>query len=244
MSTLTPKKQEIREREQKMLELARRMVLTGGYHGFGLESLAEELGVSRGTIYNHFRCKEDIILALLVETMDKRREMFRRAAAYQAPPRIRLAAVGVAAELFVRLYPDHFQVEQIITPNSIWNKTAPERRSVVKSCQVQCVSIVAGIVRDAIAQGHLQLPSSVTPEALVFGLWSMCEGAYGIVATSDSMDELGIERPFAAVRENIHRLLDGYGWKPLSTERDLEADVKQIITDVFPHEFGRLKQPW
>ena len=49
MSTLSPKKQEIADRESRILELARRMVLGGGYHGLGLDGLATELGVSRGT---------------------------------------------------------------------------------------------------------------------------------------------------------------------------------------------------
>ena len=244
MSTLTPKKQKIAEREQKILHLARQMVLDGGYHGLGLDSVAVALSVSRGTIYNHFKCKEEIILALLVETMDKRRAMFQRAAAYQERPRIRLAAIGVAAELFVRLYPDHFRVEQIVKSDSIWGKTTEERRTLVKTCQMQCVGIVAGIVRDGMAQGHVTLPDNMTPEAVVFGLWSMTEGAYSIIATSDSMAELGIAEPFPAIRNNIHQMLDGYGWTPLSKDEDLNCAMEKVITDVFADEFASLKQPW
>lgn len=244
MNTISPKKQEIQERESKILELARRMVLTGGYHGLGLDSLAGELGVSRGTIYNHFKCKEEIILALLVETMDRRREMFQRAASYQEIPRVRLAAIGVAAELFVRLYPDHFRVEQIVKSDSIWDKTTEERRTLVKSCQMQCVGIVAGIVRDGMAQGHVTLPEGMTPEAVVFGLWSLTEGAYSIVATSDAVAELGLSEPFPAIRKNIHMMLDGFGWKPRSTERNFDEAMEKIVTEVFSDEFSRLKQAW
>ncbi|MEZ6126947.1 MAG: TetR/AcrR family transcriptional regulator [Planctomycetaceae bacterium] len=244
METISAKKTEMREREQRMLELARRMVLEGGYHGLGLDSLARELGVSRGTIYNHFKCKEEIILALLVETMDRRREMFQRAASYAGNPRVRLAAVGVAAELFVRLYPEHFRFEQIVKSDSIWDKTTQERRSLVKSCQMQCVAIVAGIVRDALAQSHLQLPEGMTPESLVFGLWSMTEGAYSIVATSDAVRELGIHSPFQAVRTHIHRTLDGFHWTPLASDVDYNQVMQQALLDVFPQEAAKLKEAW
>lgn len=244
MSTLSPKKQAMKERELRILELARSMVLTGGYHGLGLDSLASELGVSRGTIYNHFKCKEEIILALLIETMDRRREMFQRAAAYQGLPRIRLAAIGVAAELFVRLYPDHFQVEQIVKSDSIWDKTTEERRSLVKTCQMQCVGIVAGIVRDGIAQNHVTLPEGMTPESLVFGLWSMTEGAYSLIATSDAVKELGITDPFRAIRMNIHSTVDGFGWTPLSRDLDYHETMEQVIKSVFPDEYTKLKQAW
>ena len=244
MSTLSPKKQEIRDRELRILELARRMVLSGGYHGLGLDALAAELGVSRGTIYNHFKCKEEIILALLVETMDRRRSLFQRAAAYQQLPRVRLAAIGVAAELFVRLYPDHFRVEQIVKSDSIWDKTTEERRSLVKTCQMQCVGIVAGIVRDGMAQGHVTLPDGMTPEALVFGLWSMTEGAYSLIATSDAVKELGILEPFRAIRLNIHGMLDGFQWTPLSKDLDFHRAMEQALNEVFPQEYSRLKHAW
>ncbi len=244
MTTLSPKQLEIREREQRILSHARKLVLSGGYHGLGLDTVAAELNVSRGTIYNHFKCKEEIILALLLETMDKRRGMFQRAAAYRAIPRVRLSAIGVAAEMFVRLYPDHFRVEQIVKSDSIWEKTTHERRSLVKSCQMQCVGIVGGIVRDGIAQGHVALPESMTPEDLVFGLWSMTEGAYAIISTSDAIPELGIAKPFEAIRANIHNLLDGCGWTPLASDYDYRTAAESILKDVFPGEFRQLKQAW
>lgn len=244
MNTRTPKKQEIYDRELRILELARKMLLSGGYHGLGLDSLAAELGISRGTIYNHFKCKEEIILALLIETMERRRTMIQRAAAYQGAPRVRLAAIGVAAELFVRLYPDHFRVEQIVKSDSIWDKTTEERRSLVKTCQMQCVGIVAGVVRDGIAQSHVTLPDNMTPESLVFGLWSMTEGAYSIIATSDAVRELGIEDPFQAIRLNIHGMIDGFGWTPLRKDLDYDQTMEQFMADVFAEEFSRLKQDW
>ncbi|MCA9035004.1 MAG: TetR/AcrR family transcriptional regulator [Planctomycetaceae bacterium] len=244
METLSPKQQEIRDREQRILQLSRKLVLSGGYHGLSLDSLATELGVSRGTIYNHFKCKEDIILALLVETMDIRRAMFQRAAAWRAATRERLAAIGVAAEMFVRLYPDHFRVEHIVKSDSIWEKTSPDRRSLVKGCQMQCVGIVAGVVRDGIANGHVTLPDGMAPEDLVFGLWSMTEGAYAIIATSEAIAELGIREPFQAIRRNIHSLIDGFGWTPLSSSHDYESTARQILKDVFAEEFRRLKQKW
>lgn len=244
MTALSPKQQEIRDREQRILHLSRKLVLAGGYHGLTLDSIAAELGVSRGTIYNHFKCKEDIILALLMETMDIRRSMFQRAAAWRASPRERLAAIGVAAEMFVRLYPNHFCVEQIVKSDSIWEKTSQDRRSLVKGCQMQCVGIVAGVVRDGIANGHVSLPDGMVPEDLVFGLWSMTEGAYGIIATSEAIAELGIQHPFLAIRANIHSLLDGFGWTPLSSRHDYTETARLILKDVFAEEFRRLKQAW
>ncbi|WP_197533964.1 TetR/AcrR family transcriptional regulator [Symmachiella dynata] len=238
------KKQEIFDRGVRILELARARFVRGGYLGLGLNSLAAELGVSRGTIYNHFKCKEEIILALLQDTMEIRLGMYRRAAAYQGTPRVRMTALGVAGELFVKLYPDHFCVERVVQSDSIWGKTTEERRALVKSSQLRCVEVVAGVVRDGVAQNHITLPADMTPESLVFGLWAMTDGAYSIIATSDAMIDMGIAEPFLAIRRTIQNVLDGFGWTPLSADYDFDAAMERIVKDVFPEEYSRLKQSW
>ena len=106
----------------------------------------------------------------------------------------------------------------------------------IRSCEGRCVGIVGGIVRDALSQGDLELPPEVTPEDLVFGLWSMSFGAFTIIATSDSLTNLGIKDPPAAVRLNIAMILDGYGWRPLSSDHDYNATRQRIAHEVFSHE--------
>ena len=178
-------------------------------------------------------------IALAIETMDIRTAMFERASAYRGTPRERLTAIGVAAELFVRLYPHHFQVEQLIRSRSIWEKTTEKRRLQMATCETRCVGVTAGIVRDAMAQEHLTLPAGVTPECLVFGLWSQTFGAYSIVATGQSLHHLGIPDPFFAVRMATLMAMDGYGWEPLSTHYDYVALFERLLLELFPDECGQ-----
>ncbi len=177
MSNLSPKQREIADREQHVLRISRQMLKLGGYLGLSMDAIAAELDYSKGTIYNHFPCKEEIIIALAIETMDKRSEMFEKAARYSDSSRARLAAIGVAAELFVRLYPDHFEVEQLIRSSSIWDKTSQARRQRMHDGESRCMGIVAAIVREGMSAGELELPAEMTPEDLVFGLWSLTFGA-------------------------------------------------------------------
>ncbi len=237
MSTITRKQREMREREGKILEIARPMFIEQGYNGLSMDRIAETLQYSKGTIYNHFSCKEEIIIALAIQAMEKRTAMFQRAAAFQGRSRERLLAVGTAAELFVQSFPDHFKVEHIIRTSSIWEKTSEKRRSVMRSCEHRCLGIVGGVVRDGVAQGDLQLPEDVAVEDLVFGLWSLSWGAYSIITTSDSLDELGIREPFTALRNNISTMLDGFNWKPLRHDYDYDAALERIRNEVFADEY-------
>ena len=93
MTTLTPKQREIQERETKILEVARPIVVREGYHGLNMDRIAEKISYSKGTIYNHFSCKEEIIIALAVQNVAKRIELFRQAAQFKGRPRYRMRAI-------------------------------------------------------------------------------------------------------------------------------------------------------
>jgi AcrR family transcriptional regulator len=240
MSNLSRKQREIADREGNILHVARRMLKERGYLGLSMDAIAAELEYSKGTIYNHFPCKEEIIIALAIETMNKRSEMFEKAALHSGRSRVRMCAIGVASELFVRLYPDHFEVEQLIRSSSIWDKTSESRRLKMHAGESRCMGIVGGIVREGIAQDEVTLPEGMTAEDLVFGLWSLSFGAYSIIVTTESLAGHGVHDPYLAVRQNITMLLDGFPWKPVSTEFDYLELFERLIGEVFPDEYRQI----
>jgi AcrR family transcriptional regulator len=236
MATLSRKERERLQREQRILALALQMLREGGYLGLNMDRIAAEMEYSKGTIYQHFRNKEEILLALANEALEKRLEMFLHASQWDPRSRFRMAAIGAAAERFVEQFPHHFAVEQILRSTSIWEKTSAERRAFMRTCESRCMQVLSAVVRDALARGDLELPASRSPEDLVFGLWSMNWGAYTILASSDSLGEIGIADPVAAVRFNMNLMLDGYGWRPLSTEVDFGAVIGQAKRELFGDE--------
>lgn len=240
MKTSDRKQREIQEREAKILECARPMFIEGGYNGLNMDRLTSMLEYSKGTIYNHFSCKEEIIITLAIQTLEKRLAMFEKAALFQGTSRERIAAIGTAAELFVKTYPDHFCVEQTIRLDSIWDKTSETRRKLMSNYEHRCIGIVGGIVRDGIARGDVPLAEHTTPEEIVFGLWSLSVGGYSIITTSNSLGELGMPDPFNMVRRNYHRFLDGVQWRPLSSEVDYDAVFDRVSREVFGNELPQI----
>jgi AcrR family transcriptional regulator len=237
-TTLTRKERERSDREGKILQLARGMLREVGYLGLSMDRIAGLMEYSKGTIYKHFPNKEEIILALANEAQEKRLEMFRAASNWAGAKcaRDRMAAIGAAAEKFVEQYPQHFAVEQIVRSASIWEKTSEERRQFMHDCEGQCMQIVGGIVRDGLEQGDLELPAGRSPEDLVFGLWSHNFGAFTILTSSETLEENGISDPIAALRHNQNLILDGYHWRPLSSEQDFDATIDHVKREVFGDE--------
>lgn len=233
MNTLTPKKRQIKQREAKILDVARQMVVQEGYAGLNMDRIAEEIGVSKGTIYNHFACKEEIVIALAIKNVSKRTELFEKAFQYQGCPRYRLLAIAHAAEKFAVDYPDFFLFEQILCLSSVREKTSDMRQSIISECEIQCVIMIGGVVRDAIESGDLILTDDLTPEDIVFGLWALTSGAYSIIVTSQTLTHLITNDPYETVRCHMARLLDGYGWKPLSANYNRNELLEDIRAKVF-----------
>lgn len=241
MSVLTRKQREIQAREQLLLDVAERMLLERGYLGINMDMIAAATEYSKGTIYQHFTCKEDLIAAVLVRSMALRERLFAKAATFSGRPRERMTAIGVADGLFERVHPEHDRVEQLAKVDSIWEKASETRRSQFLRRDDNCMGIVKGIIRDGVAQGDLDLQPDLSVEGLFFGLWAMATGARTILATGLLAGVEGFENPETLLNRNYQIFLDGYGWKPLSVVHDYAATVERARQEVFQDEIRALQ---
>jgi AcrR family transcriptional regulator len=235
-ATETRKQREIRGREERILRVARDHLVTGGYLGLNMDRIAAEIEYSKGTIYQHFRNKEEILLALANEALTTRLRMFQTACAVEEPTRVRVATIGAAAEAFYELFPHYFMVEQIVRASSIWEKTSPERRALMEHCERSCMATTVSVVHAGVESGELVLPADTAPEVVIFGLWSLSFGAQTIASSSTVLAEIGIADPTTALRHNWNRLLDGFGWRPLSSEFDYFTYMDHAKERHFRHE--------
>ncbi|MHC4956650.1 MAG: TetR/AcrR family transcriptional regulator [Planctomycetota bacterium] len=239
MDTLTRKQREIQEREQLILEVARKMLLKRGYLGVTMERIAQEIEYSKGTVYQHFSSKEDVLVALAGQTTRTRADLFIRGAAFNGNARERITAVGVADDLFLRLYPQHWAAEHIIRAASIQSKATRDRLGQLKSTEMLCFEAIAGILRDAVESGDLQIDDDKTLQSISYGLWSLSFGSHFIAASNPNLGNKGMDDEATLLNRNYHALLDGYGWRPLSTEADYTAVQERVQREVFPEESRR-----
>lgn len=236
MKQLSPKQKEIRDRESALLDSAQDMLLSRGYLGLTMDRLADAIGVSKGTVYQHFSNKEDVLAAIAVRSADTRAALFERAGSFRGRSRERMAAVGTAAELFFALYPHHEQAERTVRASTIADKISPKRARNMESCTFRCFGVATGIVRDAIASGDLTLRDGQTVEQLCVGLWNLYTGAFLMRELENFIDEPVVNDPMPTLMANAQVFLDGFQWKPLSGDHDYSATRERILREVFPEE--------
>jgi AcrR family transcriptional regulator len=237
MSTSLRKQREVREREERLLDLSRSMLLERGFAGLTMDDLAVASEYSKGVIYQHFKSKEDLVAALAVQSLKERKARFDRALKFSGRTRERVMAIGIAEELFVRLHPHHFHTEQIIKMASLHERASAERLSQLLVEECGCFAAVRSVVDEAVESGDLVLPKSVLTADVVFGLWAVNFGCFTLLQTASKLlQENGVVAPYGIVRLSCHAMLDGYGWKPLSSEWDYDAAQRRIMQEVFPEE--------
>ncbi|MEM6526922.1 MAG: TetR/AcrR family transcriptional regulator [Chloroflexota bacterium] len=69
MPKLSYKERARLRREQEILRTAARMIRDYGYINLNMDDLAEEVGISKPTLYQHFKGKDDMVAKTMIQTM-------------------------------------------------------------------------------------------------------------------------------------------------------------------------------
>ncbi len=237
MSTATRKQREVQQRELMLLDIGRRMLIEQGFAGLSMDRLAEATEYSKGTIYQHFSTKEDLVMALAAQSIERRFALFDRASRMVGRPRERMTALGVADELFARLHAHYFQSELVIKMANLQNRASPDRLEALNCLDVRCAGVASDLIAEAVVTGDLTLTPPRSAGELMSGLFSLVIGAHTVMLNHHSLlSEWQISSAFQTLGRNIQIFLDGYGMRPLSTEFDYEATRLRVLQEIFPDE--------
>ncbi|MEV6600167.1 TetR/AcrR family transcriptional regulator [Actinoplanes sp. NPDC051346] len=163
---------------QRLLDAAARVFYAEGIHAVGVDRIITEAGVTRATFYNHFRSKNDLVVAYL----DERDRAVRARVAAAVPdsddPRATLSALatGITDEMcepgfrgcaFINAaaeYPDpDHPVSRVIAGHRAWFRTAlAEFLTRAGHPEPYRVAGMLFMLRDgAMVSGHLEGPETV-----------------------------------------------------------------------------------
>ena len=227
------KERERAVREELILDHAQRMLLQDGFQNLNLDELAEAVEYSKGTLYLHFKTKEDIALAVVTRAQKERADLFERALKFQGRSRERIRAVGFACCHFAKEYPEYYNVEMMLKSQSFWEKADETRQHQYAMQAGRCFRTMHRLVNEGIQEGSLP-PSKLSPEQIVFSIASTAVGSHIMGRNTHALMMAGIDDPLKALCLNINLLLDGLAWKPLSAECDYDAVDRRIKKEIFP----------
>lgn len=220
-------------REQSLLNAGRDVFLDGGWDLFNMERVAERLECSRSLVYAHFPSKEELLLALDIESKLKRLQLLDLTLRFQGRPRERMIAID---RMEMYLVERHLPIELFFTSARLRVKTSAERQQRLRELEQQTLAVGAGIVEEALANGDLPPLRHFTADQVYFALWSSVWGASSIQRSDFPYAESGIDRPAATTRVALLYMMDGFGWRPLTNEWDYRATSKRADEEIFNTE--------
>lgn len=222
-------------REQLILDTADELLSQHGYLGLNLDKLAERIEYSKATVYNHFKSKEDLMLAVVTMHMRKRVEFFSRSLTFEGHTRERVFVIGVADMILAKLYPKWFSLMQLVSTPSIWEKADEARHDSYHEAGRSCMKVLGEIIRQGRQSGDLA-PDHPSDENILTGLVSMAKGTHLLSDEILLFEEASGVVPRDLLYKNYCIFLDGAGWRPFSSEWDYEATQARIESEVFGEE--------
>lgn len=186
---------EAEERKNEILDAAERLFGAKGFDGTSTTDILNEIGIARGTLYYHFKSKEDILDAMIERmTGNLVAKAGEIAGEKDVPVLRRLTQMMLALNVNNDL--GHEIMEQVHKPqNALMHQKMQERLLAGVN------PIVTGLIEEGIAQGICQTdhPSEVAEMTLLYSS-----------TVFDALAELGREerqRKIDAFIYNLERLL-------------------------------------
>lgn len=200
-----------------------------------MEKVLERVNFSKGTLYNHFTCREDLLVAFHAKCFADHHGYFARGALFRGRARERFMAAGMGHDLKCLLDPQPFRFD---LTEDILAAASARWRDQFAELHRDTMGIFVGIARDGIASGDL--PDRFDPEFVACTTWSLCIGADSL--HDGGMIFRGISRAdFGRIRRRMTiALQDGFEWHPLSCEHDYEAVRLRILEEVYAPEAREL----
>lgn len=168
--------------------------------------------------------------------------MFVRALEFKGNSREKVLAVMVSYVIWAKLHPMQLFAVLAAHSPSVAACCSEQRNDTHRHHEAELMALMNLQIEKAVATGDLTLPSEMCLEQVTFALWSASWGAMALIMSKGSSVKLA---PMSIEREsftNARLLLDGFGWKPLSTDWNYNQSIKKIASQIFNSEIALLEE--
>lgn len=152
------------ERKNEILDVAGRLFAQKGYDSTSTNDILEEIGIARGTLYYHFKSKEDILDAMIDRMMGQMLIQAKAVAGQKEVPVQRRLTMIIQA-LQIRGGPGDEIMEQIHKPQN-----ALMHQKIQNRLLTELNPLLTGLIEEGIAQGICQTdyPEEVVEMTLLY----------------------------------------------------------------------------
>lgn len=233
----TRKQKERQERDDLILQCATEILQRDGWQHLNMQSVAAMTDYSKGTIYQHYRCKEDLLAALVVNCGHRLLGLLSKAQSHEGTVRCRVALMSSAFFLNATLENPVSGLVSMVKSQTFLEKVSAERQKELQNIDTEIFRLACMTFYDEKGHGGDMNPQEIMDAS--FGWWSMLWGLNDVMNQGWDIQRLGFSDPMAFFYRSLNIFLDG-----LDFEQDPDykewSDIQVLTQKIFVRELEQL----
>ena len=240
MNELSRKQREIKQRDELILNVSRSLFIEHGYHNVTMDSIAKAVEYSKGTVYQHYASKEEIISALCMRFGEMILGWFDQIASDDTIPGYVKMLLIMESEIVVHEYASADHDLLTLFKSQAFSSKVSEDILHDMNCNVEeIIKMVHVFVRKAEASGELIIQPPATIDSITMGCWAMIEGTYEIADKHTyEKGNFTAKQIKQVMRTNSLMFLKGCGWQSIP----LQSDGQLTLDDEYKQKINNFKQ--
>lgn len=230
-------------REQEIMDATLELLDTMDVSQLTMDKVVKHVPYSKGTVYNHFSSKEDLLSGISNFALRRMIGLFSRIEPDMGCSRERLVLFCFAYLIYAIQNPVLFRTALCAKSPSVLGKTSADRQEEHEQLEAKLMSVWLGSVDDGISENNFSLPDNMSKHQVCFSLWSTSYGT--IMLLNEEIEQCTGRRGMILEREffnSLSLMLDGLNWHPLSSQQDYLRQLSNNLNHYFGEELEQIKQ--
>ena len=214
MPKKAPTKETLARREKIIKTTALNIIKNNMTSALTMDQVVNSSPYSKGTIYNHFTCKEDLIISLANDANLKLKKLLLKKDTPNIGTRERILNIGTEYLKFSIEEPTYHRLMMHESSGYFRDKSSDKHKTDHLNSGNSILRIILDVINLAIANGDLNPVPHRTPEQIAFTLWSISFGT--ILLMHDSPEDCCVRGHLSMENEYISQynlVLDALNWK-------------------------------
>jgi AcrR family transcriptional regulator len=135
-------------RVQRIIDTAAGLFADRHYHEVRMDDIAARAGVSKGALYQHFKDKDDLYLALILQGLNRLFDEVRERVAGPKAPEDKLRGFVAEVVRFFTTYPSYLELIQRV------EQSQSHQAAALRARRSQFIELLIGVIRELNASGR------------------------------------------------------------------------------------------
>lgn len=178
-------------KRESILNAARKLFFTHGYHGTTIEMITEQCKVSTGTFYLYFKNKVEIYKTLQKEGLDRLYEMIENSLSWPGMSSLsKLTEIAKTYFQFYTHYREYFDIIAVLSasPDELKEKQTDIAQDIDKKTTMLMKNI-EGIIKEGVSKGEFK---SIDTWKVTNIFWAMMDGLILLEERNNLLNVVGI----------------------------------------------------